>query len=161
MGIQKKGETLPQMQQRNGGAAAGVDASLMEFVKELEGFSAKAFPDYQQYSIGYGTRAKSANETITRPEAETRLAAELATHAARVDRAAAAQGLALNANERAALISFDFNTGRGDYLIRTSAGVAEIARRLPTWNKVTVDGRKVVNRGLVNRRAEELRLFLS
>jgi lysozyme len=89
------------------------------------------------------------------------LAAELAAHAARIDRAAAERGLELNANERAALISFDFNTGRGDYLIRTSVNAAEIARRLPTWNKVTVDGRKVVNRGVANRRAQELRLFLS
>lgn len=54
-----------------------VDQGLVNFIKKEEGFSAKAFWDYKQYTNGYGTKATSATEVITEAEAETRLAAEI------------------------------------------------------------------------------------
>jgi len=45
----------------------------MEMVKKFENFSPKAYSDYNQYSIGYGTVAKSKNERISRTEAIKRL----------------------------------------------------------------------------------------
>jgi GH24 family phage-related lysozyme (muramidase) len=144
----------------NDNSAAGlVPEEAVSFIKEQEGFSASAFADYAQTSIGYGTRARPGERTITREAADARLRSELAGHAVRVDQAITQSGLALTANQRAALISFDFNTGQGAYLIRTSRSVEEIAARLPTWNKVTEGGRKVVSSGLVHRRAAELALF--
>ena len=58
--------------------AVVVDQGLVNAVKKFEGFSAKAYGDYKQYSIGYGTRAASPTEVITEAEAEKRLAAEIA-----------------------------------------------------------------------------------
>ena len=130
--------------------------SLISNVKKLEGFYANAYSDYKQHSVGYGTRAKSANETITREEADERLVAELTMHANRVDAAAQQVGLRLTPGQRDALISFDFNTGKGAELITTSGGdIADIARRIPLYRKA---GGKV-NQGLVNRRAAELEMF--
>ena len=54
-----------------------IDEALVNFVKKQEGFSAKAYGDYKQYSIGYGTRANSPDEVITEAEAEQRLRVEL------------------------------------------------------------------------------------
>jgi GH24 family phage-related lysozyme (muramidase) len=55
-----------------------VDQGLVNFIKKAEGFTAKAKWDYKQYSIGYGTKATSANEVITEAEAEARLTVEIA-----------------------------------------------------------------------------------
>jgi len=157
--IQKPGESLKDMQNRN--SQSSVSPDLLNFVKDQEGYAPKAFSDYKQISIGYGTRAKSRDEEISKADAEKRLAEELAVHAKNVDLAAAKKGFSLTPGQRNALISFDFNTGEGDHLISTSSNVAEIARRLPTWNKVTENGRKVESQGLVNRRSAEMELFNS
>jgi GH24 family phage-related lysozyme (muramidase) len=81
-------------------------------------------------------------------------------HQQNVDRAAASVGLHLTPGQRDALTSFDFNTGDAEKLITTSGGnIAEIMLRLPTWNKVTEGGRKVLSPGLVNRRRKEMEMF--
>lgn len=54
-----------------------VDDALVEFTSKQEGFSARAYWDYKQYTIGYGTRANSSTEVITEAEARKRLLAEL------------------------------------------------------------------------------------
>lgn len=54
-----------------------VDQGLVTFVKKEEGFKAKAYWDYKQYSIGYGTKANSSTEVITEPEAAARLTVEI------------------------------------------------------------------------------------
>ena len=46
---------------------------IAEYIKVKEGFSATAYKDHGQYSIGYGTAAKSPNEKITIEEATVRL----------------------------------------------------------------------------------------
>ena len=53
--------------------------NCIELIKEFEGFSARAFYDYNQYSIGYGTACKY-NEYpngITQEKADELLRAEL------------------------------------------------------------------------------------
>lgn len=62
-----------------------VDEALVAAVKKFEGFSAKAYGDYKQYSIGYGTKANSPTEVIDEPEADKRLRAELAVALKSVD----------------------------------------------------------------------------
>ena len=134
----------------------------MAKAKEWEGFNAKAYWDYKQWSIGHGTKAAGPGETITREAAERALAAELSTHQQNVDRAAASVGLKLTPGQRDALTSFDFNTGDAAKLIASSGGnIAEIERRMPSWNKVTQGGRKVVSPGLIARRAKEIAMFRS
>jgi GH24 family phage-related lysozyme (muramidase) len=54
-----------------------IDPGLIAFVKQQEGFVAKAQWDYKQYTNGYGTRAASATEVVTQAVAEQRLQDEL------------------------------------------------------------------------------------
>ena len=151
-----KPEPSGVQQQTYPAAAGGLSESLLSNVKDMEGLYLKAYPDFKQHSVGYGTRAKGAGETITKEEAESRLVAELSMHANRVDKAAQQVGMALTPGQRDALISFDFNTGQGDYLITSSGGnAAEIVRRMALYTKA---GGKT-NPGLVNRRRKEVAMF--
>jgi len=54
-----------------------VDQGLVDFIKKQEGYSAKAYWDYKQYTIGYGTKANFATEVIDEAEALRRLTVEI------------------------------------------------------------------------------------
>ena len=128
----------------------------MDAVKEMESFIPEAYGDYKQTSVGYGTRAKSEGEVLSKEEADARLREELSMHAGRIDGAAQKAGVTLSDNQRNALISFDFNTGRGGYLLETSNGdMQEVKRRLLLYTKAGGEELK----GLVNRRKREAELF--
>lgn len=68
---------------------------------------------------------------------------------------------------RAALISFSYNVGgsamRKSMAVRliNQGKVEQGCKALGMWNKATVNGKKVVVKGLVNRRNEEIKLCLS
>jgi GH24 family phage-related lysozyme (muramidase) len=55
-----------------------VDEALVAWLKKEEGFNPKAYGDFKQWSIGYGTKATSKDEVITEPDADKRLRFELA-----------------------------------------------------------------------------------
>lgn len=131
----------------------------LDFVKKLEGWNPQAYGDYKQTSIGFGTRARFPGEVIDETEGERRLASELTEHARRVDEAAQRYGVNLTPFQRDALISFDFNTGQGPAVMESREPGA-IAERMSLYNKVTEGGRKVVNKGLVNRRKAEIQHFM-
>lgn len=68
---------------------------------------------------------------------------------------------------RAALISFSYNVG-GSAMRKSTAvrfinqgKIEEVCKALGMWNKITKNGKKVVVKGLVNRRNEEIKLCLS
>lgn len=52
-------------------------ARLMDRIKKDEGFRPRPYWDNDQWTVGYGTKAKDAQETITERDAEARLANEL------------------------------------------------------------------------------------
>ena len=135
-----------------------MDDSLVNFVKEEEKFIPKAYDDFKQISIGYGTRAKKGEKTITKEEASRRLAKELNTHAKRVKAHAKKYNYKLNQNQMNALISFDYNTGSISELTnngtRSLSKIAEMM--LFYWN---AGGKK--KEGLVKRRIKEQKLFLT
>lgn len=54
-----------------------VDEGLVNFIKKQEGFRAKPYWDYKQWTVGYGTRASGPNDTVTEAEAEQRLRTEI------------------------------------------------------------------------------------
>lgn len=68
---------------------------------------------------------------------------------------------------RAALISFSYNVG--GHAMKNSTAIRLInqgkieqgCKALGLWNKATINGKKVVVKGLVNRRNEEIKLCLS
>lgn len=86
-----------------------VTPGLVAFIKKAEGFSAKAYWDYKQYSIGYGTKATSANETITEAEATARLIDEI--HKA--DALVTAKFPNLPLGQHQALLDLTYNAGSG------------------------------------------------
>jgi lysozyme len=75
----------------------------------------------------------------------------------------------LNINQSTAIISFSYNTGLTNFsgstllrLINNGTDDSEvISNAFKMWNKVTVNGKKVVSNGLVNRRDAEISLFFS
>lgn len=86
---------------------AGVPAPFVAAVKQSEGFTPNAKWDVKQHSIGYGTKANSADERITRIEAEARFGAEFEKAAKFVD----SVNPKLDPGSRAALASLTFNAG--------------------------------------------------
>lgn len=140
-------------------AASPVGKNLTEVVKNFEaseGFFRTAYWDVNQWSIGYGTKAKEG-EVIDQAEADRRLAEELAMHRKRVEDQTAAFGMTLNEHEKDALTSFDFNTGRLEQLLAGGTrSKQEIADKMLLYRNA--GGQRM--RGLENRRAAERELFL-
>jgi GH24 family phage-related lysozyme (muramidase) len=147
---------------------ANLSGDLVDWVKNMEARPTEkqtgkftSYQDGKQISVGYGTRSSKLGEQISESEADRRLREELATHAKNIDSAASEKGYKLTKGQRDALISFDFNTGDGAKLIKTSQSLEEIKTRMPSWNKITKDGVKVESKGLNNRRNQELQKWNS
>jgi len=145
-----------------------LSGDLVDWVKNMEARpnekqSGKftSYQDGKQISVGYGTRSSKLGEQISEIEADRRLREELTTHAKNIDSAASQKGFKLTKGQRDALISFDFNTGDGAKLIKTSQSLEEIKKRMPSWNKITKDGVKIESKGLNNRRNQELQKWNS
>jgi GH24 family phage-related lysozyme (muramidase) len=135
--------------------------SLINQIKQFEGFRAHAYPDYKQYSVGWGSHATSPNQTVTPDQAEAMLRSELDAKAAPIDAAAQQYGMTLNQPQREALISFSYNTGAGPRVIQRAYGDPEaIPALMKEYVHVTnSDGSKSVLPALVNRRNMEASLF--
>ena len=130
---------------------------LISLVKGFENFEPKAYDDYKQTSVGYGTKGKPG-EVLTEEQASERLQSELFGHAKRIEEAAALKGITLNKNQFNALTSFDFNTGRGVNLIeRFGDDPQQLASKILEYNKAGGE----VKGGLVKRRRIEAALFLA
>jgi len=136
-------------------------------VKELEGYKPNAYPDYKQYSIGYGSKATGPNEVIDQVEAERRLRSELQTAFEHVTRVQRQGNYNWNDSQIAALMSFTYNIG--NIIKLTASGTRDdetIAAKMPLYRNVTKkgpDGKpiKVPLPGLVKRRQKEAALFAS
>ena len=126
-------------------------------MKEMEGFSEKAYWDSGQWSIGYGTKAKSKDEVITREEAESRLQSELGGHRRRIIEAARKYGHELTENQLLALTSFDYNTGAGPSVL-SSKDMATVRNRIGLYVYSDKNDQAPTS-GLVNRRKKEIELF--
>lgn len=72
----------------------------------------------------------------------------------------------LRVNEQVALTYFCYNVGptcatSTAFRLINQGRVAEGCEAMAMWNKVTINGRKVVSKGLVNRRAAEIKLCVT
>jgi GH24 family phage-related lysozyme (muramidase) len=135
------------------GGGAGADPDwFINKVKSFEGFEGKAKWDYKQFSSGYGTKAGSAGEPITREEADKRLREELGKAGAAVDKI----NPNLDPGTRAALTDLAFNAGPGALKgIRgaiASGDTEAIKKWLPEHYR-TAGGKP--NAGLIARRSAE------
>lgn len=131
----------------------------VELIKEFEGFSAMAYWDHSQYSIGYGTRANSANETVTEAEALRRLRAEVEKIMKR--NWEFYNDKYLHVNQRVALVSLIYNVGQGAWdrsRCKKALGQKQYQAMSKEWLDFCHTGGRF-SRGLYNRRKVELNVF--
>lgn len=143
----------------------------IDLIKKVEGFSQYKYWDYSQWTIGYGTGvgADDYPDGITEEEAERLLRNALGTYEGYVNKFARNNDIQLKQNQFDALVSLSYNMGNiwsaydefdlKTYLISGSEkhSFLEIAKAFGEWR---VAGGNVLQ-GLVSRREDETRLFLS
>lgn len=150
-----------------------ISAAGLDLIRSFEGYHRK-LPngDCTTYrcpagvlTIGFGnTEGIKEGMVWTRAEAEAALLRELAQFEAAVDRLVTVE---LNQNQFDALVSFSYNAGIGalqqsTVLRKTNKkDFKGAASAFKQWNKATVKGKKVVLRGLTDRRAREATLFMT
>jgi GH24 family phage-related lysozyme (muramidase) len=133
-----------------------VDVGLVNFIKKQEGYSAKAYWDFKQYTIGYGTKANSATEVIDEAEAERRLRAEIVV----ADKLVTNFAPGLPKGIHQALLDLTYNAGSG--WEHQSLGAAVKAAK---WDTVKADILQYnhaggqVNAALTKRREAEVSWF--
>lgn len=143
----------------------------VDLIKQVEGFSQYKYWDYGQWTIGYGTGvgADEYPNGISKEEAEKLLKKSLGTYEGYVNKFANKYGVTLKQNQFDALVSLSYNMGNiwsayddfdlKNYIIDGSEkhSFLEIAKGFGEWR---VAGGKVLQ-GLVSRREDETKLFLS
>ena len=143
-----------------------INKTGLDLIKSFEGLSLKAYPDPgtggHPWTIGYGHTGLDVvpGKVITEAEAEKLLQEDLG----RFERAVTALvAVSLTDNQFAALVSFAFNCGAGNFrrstllkkvLLQDFSGAAA---EFPRWDKA---GGKALA-GLTRRRLAEQELFLS
>tara|TARA_R110000823_G_scaffold198265_1_gene329538 strand:- start:913 stop:1683 length:771 start_codon:yes stop_codon:yes gene_type:complete len=134
------------------------EGNIANIVKGFEGFKTKAYWDGDHWSIGYGTRAKDGDATITAEQAEVELNRSLSSAKASVIKHQKANGYDWSPNQVDALTSFTFNLGAGGLRNLTKKGTRgneTISEMILEYN--TAGGN--VLRGLTKRRKAEAKLF--
>ena len=147
-----------------------INQATIDLVKKWEGFKPEAYLcPANVWTIGYGTTSRAGiGVNVTRgmrttpAEAEQWLRMGLEKFAAQIRPAITAP---INENEFGAFLSLAYNIGpsgfRGSSALRhfNAGDKTKAAAAIKLWNKATVNGKRQVLRGLVNRREDEVRLF--
>ncbi|XAO52546.1 endolysin [Erwinia phage vEam_S_24] len=138
----------------------------------MEGFSAKAYLDVAGVpTIGFGdtsvrARKVKMGDTTTLEAAKAELALDLHDFKSGVEKYLVKAVKGTTRNQFDALVIFAYNVGLTNFasssvLRNHLAGNFEAAAAsFALWNKITVNGKKVVSKGLVNRRAKEVEIYL-
>lgn len=164
-------------------------SAAVELIKKYEGFTAKRYWDTNRYAIGYGTSYDSAlakfpelkpegtkdeDVTVTEAQAEILMREHLSGIETFLNGILTSCGIALNQNQFDALVDFTYNVGSGWWTYKNTDGTYCLLRQLllddpSTWTQERVSGAfgtwrtadgKVLE-GLVQRRAEEAKLFMT
>lgn len=138
---------------------------LLSFIRSVEGEKLVAYRDTNgTWTIGVGHTGPDVTPGLRiTPETSTKLLQSDLAHAAAV--VSRAVRVTLTEPQWAALVSFVFNVGEGAFLSSTLLRVVNDGRfdQVPTqlrrWTKETINGRKVINKGLENRREREVALW--
>ena len=141
----------------------------IDYLKQAEGFSATAFWDYQQYSIGYGSRCKLHQypNGITKDEADELLREILYEFEQDLDAFIKKNSVKLSDQEYDALIAFTYNTGSewmrssrlASLLISGDYTENEIASAMGIWCHVGSSDPQISS-ALITRRMREVNIFL-
>ena len=138
--------------------------SAVNLIKEYEGFSATAYWDNTQWSIGYGTKS-TQGATITMEEAHTAMMAELQEVEKALNEFTAKYGLYLSQNQFDALASLSYNcgtkwmttSGRLRQAVTDGKTGNDFLFAISLWANIS----SVPNAGLLKRRMSEANLYLS
>ena len=145
---------------------------MIDFIKQKEGFRERAYWDYAQYSIGYGSYCEKDEypDGITEKQADRLLRKRLQGFEAKLDEFLDKNSIRLKEQEYDALVSFTYNNG--DYwmreknqsrlatlLISGRYSVNEFASAFGIWFHVTSSSGTEIHNGLIERRLKELKLF--
>lgn len=150
-----------------------VSDALVEILKKEEGFSAKPYWDYGQYTVGYGTRCPDdmleeyKNNGISEEDAEVLLRNYLAGTESVINKKFIDKyGLTLTQNQFDALITFTYNCGSGwiyktgDVFfnaVKNGATGSELINAFTLWCSA---GGQILP-GLVRRRLCEANMYLN
>jgi lysozyme len=145
-----------------------ISKTLLEMVKRYESFSAQPYRcPAGVWTIGYGETqgVTRTSAPVTREAAEQHLIRRLSEFQEQVR--ALVTGHVPTQNELDAMTSLAYNIGVGAFAKSSvrrffNAGrTLDAANAFRLWNKATVNGKRVVLRGLTRRREEERTLFLT
>lgn len=147
----------------------GVDSDGIEFITECEGCELTPYYDQAGYlTVGVGHllsgESDPYNRQITQYESDYLLDGDLGETEEAI---AEYVEVALMQSQYNALASLIFNIGTGAFrdstLLRLLNDLDYLgaADQFLVWDKITVDGEKVVSEGLANRREKERELFLA
>lgn len=138
--------------------------SLVSLVKQFEGFSATAYWDVSQWTIGYGTTG-SAGQTMTEAQADLALRDRLNTINSKINEFTARNNLYLNQYQHDALVCFSFNCGtdwttqggRFFEAVTRNSDVNTFLFAISLWANVG----STPDKNLLNRRLAEANLYLN
>ena len=138
--------------------------NVVNLIKQFEGFSASAYWDVNQWTIGYGTTGY-AGQTISEAEADLVLRDRLNTINTKLNDFTAKNNLYLNQYQHDALISFSFNcntdwmtqVGRFYNAVTQGADVNTFLFAISLWANVGSNP----DANLLNRRLAEANLYLN
>lgn len=140
----------------------------INFIKQREGFRDKRYRDEAGlWTIGYGHLIRpgepyDANYTMSETEATELLKEDLASAENAVR---SSVDVPLTPGQFDALVSLAFNIGNNAFRSSTLVKLLNQRdyegawRQFDRWNKVTINGEKVVSKGLAKRREMEKQLF--
>jgi lysozyme len=150
-----------------------VNDATIALVKKWESFKPEAYLcPAGVWTIGYGITAGAGigidpkpGMRVTQAQADQHLRAAMDRFARQIRPLITAP---INENEFGAFVSLAYNIGTGKRGFAGSSALrhfnagdkAKAAAAIKLWNKATVNGKRQVLRGLVNRREEEVALFL-
>ena len=149
-----------------------INQATVDLVKKWEGFKPEAYLcPANVWTIGYGTTSRANIGVRVKPGMKTN--EQEATHWLMLGLEKFGQQISgaitadINENEFGAFVSLAYNIGPSAF--RKSSALrhfnngdkAKAAEAIRLWNKATVNGKRQVLRGLINRREDEVKLFLT
>ena len=138
--------------------------NVVNLIKQFEGFSASAYQEGNQWTVGYGTPGY-AGQSISEADADQALRSALNSINQAINQFTATNNLYLSQYQHDALVSFSFNcgtswmnqSGRFRSAVVNGAGVDEFLFAISLWANVG----STPDANLLNRRLAEANLYFN